>query len=389
MKIVLVAGARPNFMKIAPIIRAINKHNAQLNQESKRIKPFLIHTGQHYDYEMSQIFFEELKLPQPDIHLGIGSGTHAEQTGKTMIEVEKVLLQENPDLVVVVGDVNATLAGALAAAKLQISVAHIEAGVRSHDKSMPEELNRILTDHMSDYLFTTSRYDDENLRKEGISTGKIFRVGNIIADSLLPSRELAKKSVIMPRLSLKEQGYALATLHRSGNVDDKDRLTDILQAIATVSRQIPVVFPVHPRTRKNIDRFGLAQICDSQGSRFTLTEPLGYLDFLNLEMNAKMVITDSGGIQVETTILGVPCLTMLDSPVWPITHDQGTNTLAGSSGSKLAEEAARILDGTSKRGTIPELWHGKTADRIIAVIARRFPAERVSSGTGAFPAHVP
>jgi UDP-N-acetylglucosamine 2-epimerase (non-hydrolysing) len=368
VKAVLVVGARPNFMKIAPLLAAMGKSK---EEDEQFFQTVLVHTGQHYDYEMSQIFFEELKLPEPDVHLGIGSGTHAEQTGNTMIEVEKILLDENPDLLIVVGDVNATLAAALAAAKLNIPIAHIEAGIRSLDREMPEEINRLLTDHLSDYLFTTSEHDDNNLRKEGIPTEKIFRVGNIMADSLLASRETAANSDVLSRLGLKKQGYALVTLHRPSNVDSEEGLTDILITIGEISRKIPVVFPVHPRTRKNIDRFGLGRIVDGV-KNLKLIEPLGYLNFLNLEMNAKMVITDSGGVQVETTILGVPCLTMLDYPVWPITHEQGTNILVGSDMPRLKEEALKIIDGKSKRGHIPRLWDGKAAERIVKVLKAYF-----------------
>jgi UDP-N-acetylglucosamine 2-epimerase (non-hydrolysing) len=367
MKIVLVAGARPNFMKVAPLLRAIDKHNA--SAEGKTIEPFLVHTGQHYDYEMSQIFFEELKLPQPDVHLGIGSGTHAEQTGKTMIEVEKVLLGEKPDLVIVVGDVNSTLAGALAAVKLHIPVAHVEAGLRSYDQTMPEEINRLLTDHISDYLFTTSKYDDDNLRKEGIPKNNIYRVGNIMVDSLFHCQDMAARRDTLSRLGLEKKGYAVLTLHRPSNVDDERSFSDILTAIGSISHAIPVVFPVHPRTRKNIDKFGLGRISDAANSHLILTEPLGYLSFLNLERNARMVITDSGGMQVETTILGIPCLTLLDHPVWPITHEKGTNILVGSDCQKLKEEAFKILSGKGKKGSIPELWDGETAERIVEIFA--------------------
>ena len=368
MKIVLVVGARPNFMKVAPLLRAIDKYNASAGEIT--IEPLLVHTGQHYDYEMSQIFFEDLKLPQPDVHLGIGSGTHAEQTGRIMIEFEKVLLSEKPDLVIVVGDVNSTLAGALAAVKLHIPVAHVEAGLRSYDQTMPEEINRLLTDHISDYLFTTSKYDDNNLQHEGITADKIFRVGNIMVDNLFYCKDMAAHRDTLSRLGLEKKGYAVLTLHRPGNVDDERSFSDILIAIGSISHTIPVVFPVHPRTRKNIDRFGLGRISDNANSHLTLTEPLGYLSFLNLEMNARMVITDSGGMQVETTILGIPCLTMLDHPVWPITHEQGTNILVGSDCQRLKEEAFKILKGNRKKGNIPELWDGKAAERILEVLAR-------------------
>ena len=362
-------------MKIAPIMRAIEKHNA--SGKATSIQAILIHTGQHYDYEMSQVFFEDLQLPEPYVHLDVGSGTHAEQTGKALVDIEKVLMGERPDVVVVVGDVNSTLAGALAAVKLHIPVAHVEAGIRSYDRSMPEEVNRLLVDHISDYLFTTSRYDDDNLRNEGIGTSRVFRVGNVTADSLLHSIEQVKKSSIISRLGLREQGYALLTLHRPSNVDERLHLLEIIGAITRLSRELPVVFPAHPRTQSRLKEFDLLSgfptiNLQSPGSnhRFLLIEPVGYIDFLNLEMNARMVITDSGGIQVETTILGVPCLTALDSPVWPITHDEGTNTLIGSWCEKLTEEASRILNSENRRpSTSPELWDGNTGDRIVRILA--------------------
>lgn len=369
MKVVLVCGARPNFMKIAPLIRAIGKYNA--SSETNLIEPILVHTGQHYDYEMSQAFFQDLKLPQPDIYLGIGSGTHAEQTGKVMIEFEQVLFKEKPDLVVVVGDVNSTLAAALAAVKLHTPVAHVEAGLRSYDQNMPEEINRVLTDHISDYLFTTSRYDDDNLEKENISSCKIFRVGNIMVDNLLYNREVAERSNILSRLGLQEQSYALLTLHRPSNVDNKESLTNILSAINSISQKIPVVFPVHPRTEKNIENFGLHDLFT--GNPISFIKPLGYLDFLKLEIDARLVMTDSGGIEPETTVLGIPCLTLLDATGWKETVNQGTNTLVGNDSQKLIEEAYKILDGEGKRGSCPELWDGKTAERIVAVLGRSSP----------------
>jgi len=376
MKLILVCGARPNFMKIAPLIRAIEKHNAQI----ENLNPLLVHTGQHYDYEMSQVFFEDLELPRPDIHLGVGSGTHAEQTGRVMIEFEKVLLEEKPDLVIVVGDVNSTLAATLAAVKLHIPVAHVEAGLRSYDWAMPEEINRLLTDHISDYLFTTSKYDDDNIKKEGISPDKIFRVGNIMVDCLLFNKQMAEKSNILSRLDLSKQGYALLTLHRPSNVDDKQSLTRIMSALAEIAQRIPVVFPAHPRTQKGIANFGISELFQDKTIR--LIEPLGYLDFLNLEMNSRFVITDSGGIQVETTALGIPCLTVLDSPIWAITHKQGTNILVGSNSQKLTQEAIKILDNkltgheslTTDYPSRPELWDGKAAGRIVKVIAGRVEA---------------
>ena len=364
MKLILVCGARPNFMKVAPIIRAIDKRSGTSNSEL--VEPILVHTGQHYDYEMSQIFFQDLDLPQPDIHLGVGSGTHAEQTGKVMIKFEKVLLKEKPDLVIVVGDVNSALAAALAAVKLHIPVAHVEAGLRSYDRTMPEEINRLLTDHISDYLFTTSKYDDDNLKREGISGEKIFRVGNIMVDSLLSNKQVAEKSNILSQLNLTKQNYALLTLHRPSNVDDKQSLIRIMSALRQVARRIQIVFPAHPRTQKNIASFRLGEFF--QDKAIQLIKPLGYLDFLNLEMNSRFVITDSGGIQVETTVLGIPCLTVFDSPLWTITHKQGTNILAGSNSQKLIQEAFKILSGKGKKGKCPELWDGRAAERIVNMI---------------------
>ena len=377
MKVVSVVGARPNFIKVAPLIRAIEKHHGDSclepptpnHQSPTTIHHLLIHTGQHYDYEMSQIFFQDLKLPQPDIHLGVGSGTHAEQTGKVMIQVEKVLVDEKPDLVIVVGDVNSTLAAALAAVKLHIPVAHVEAGLRTYDQTMPEEINRLLTDHISDYLFTTSKYDDDNLNREGISPDNIFLVGNIMVDSLFSNMQIAAKSNILSRLDLTKQGYALLTLHRPSNVDDRQSLGRIMSALGHVAQRIPVVFPVHPRTKKRLKEFNLLTDLPITGHELLLIDPLGYLDFFNLETNSRFVITDSGGIQVETTVLGIPCLTMLDFPLWPITHKQGTNTLVGSNSHKLLQEAFKILEGKGKKGECPELWDGKTAERIVAIIA--------------------
>lgn len=398
MKIILVAAARPNFMKIAPLMQAVQKHNSTLPPNP--IQPILVHTGQHYDYEMSQVFFEDLDLPAPDIHLGIGSGSHAEQTGRVMIEFEKVLLDEKPDLVVVVGDVNSTLAAALAAVKIHIPVAHVEAGVRTGDMDMPEEVNRLLTDHISDYLFTTSKYDDANLKKEGIPSEKIFRVGNIMADSLIMCRESAAKSDILLRLGLQPKQYALLTLHRPANVDDKEKLGLILSRVQKVAEKIPVVFPAHPRTQKNLKALGLSSYViapnpviasrakviarspqatkqskplviasEARQSNLLIIPPVGYRDIINLEMNARFVITDSGGIQVETTVLGIPCLTVMDYPVWKITHDQGTNFLVSSDCNKLIAVVKRITSVQTKGHKRPVLWDGKTAKRIISILA--------------------
>jgi UDP-N-acetylglucosamine 2-epimerase (non-hydrolysing) len=434
MKIISIVGARPNFMKIAPLLRAIAKHN-ELNKLNKpnelkerKIVPILVHTGQHYDYEMSQIFFKDLELPQPDIYLGVGSGTHAEQTGKVMIELEKVLLKEKPDLVVVVGDVNSTLAGALAAVKLCIPVAHVEAGLRSYDRTMPEEINRLLTDAVSDYLFTPSPDADDNLRKEGIPKDKIFLVGDVMVDSLLYNKPQAEKSDILQRLGLlaserplvapgpdergepgqlnelKERNklnkrpeqspvteYALLTLHRPSNVDEKESLLKIIEALTEISRRIRIVFPAHPRTQKRLKQFNLnlnlnpisqphsesesqskseSESQSQSQSNILIVPPLGYLDFLNLEMNAKFVMTDSGGIQEETTVLDIPCLTLRNTTERPITLTRGTNTMVWNQTEKIVEEAFKILDGKGKTGTCFELWDGRAAERIVEILSR-------------------
>jgi UDP-N-acetylglucosamine 2-epimerase (non-hydrolysing) len=380
MKIILVVGARPNFMKIAPLLRAIDKHN-ELNKLP--ITPILVHTGQHYDYEMSQAFFQDLELPEPDIYLGAGSGTHAEQTARVMVELEKVLLEEKPDLVVVVGDVNSTLAAAIAAVKLNIPVAHVEAGLRSYDRTMPEEINRLLTDQISDYLFTPSPDADENLQEEGIPQQKIFLVGNVMVDSLIFNKIKADQSRILSRLGLIEKGYALLTLHRPSNVDDRDSLTGIMDAITEISKRIPVVFPAHPRTQKKLREFNLnlpATVITSLeelNKRSKLNEqlliipPLSYLDFLKLEMYAKFVMTDSGGIQEETAVLNVPCLTLRDTTERPITITRGTNVLVGNSPKKIIEEASKVLVSKSQSPPQIELWDGMAAERIVAIIVKK------------------
>ena len=382
MEAILVCGARPNFMKIAPLLRAIHKHNELIKLNKFSITPILVHTGQHYDYEMSQAFFQDLELPEPDIYLGVGSGTHAEQTGEVMIELEKVLLSEKPDLVVVVGDVNSTLAAAIAAVKVNVPVAHVEAGLRSYDRTMPEEINRLLTDQISDYLFTPSSDADENLEREGIPQDKIFLVGNVMVDSLLFNKVRADQSHILARLRLDEKGYALMTLHRPSNVDEKQNLANIMGAIAEISERVPVVFPAHPRTQKKLHEFNInlsATIItspDELGRRNKLHErlliipPLSYLDFLKLEMYAQFVMTDSGGIQEETTVLNVPCLTLRDTTERPITINQGTNVLVGDNPEKIIEEISRVLASKSQSPPQIELWDGMAAERIIGILAK-------------------
>jgi len=366
-KIYLVAAARPNFMKVAPLWHAF----AELPE---LFAPVLIHTGQHYDKNMSDVFLQDLGLPAPHVHLGVGAGTHAEQTGGVMIEFEKVCLAERPDLVLVVGDVNSTLAAAITAKKLWIPVGHVEAGLRSRDWEMPEEINRIVTDSISDLLFTPSPDADENLRHEGVPAAKIHRVGNIMIDTLVHSIEKARDRAVFERFGLAPGSYCLVTLHRPANVDDPASLDRLFAGMDEL--EIPIVFPVHPRTRKVMETAGLADRYGGEGSRLHLTEPLGYYDFLNLTMHARFVLTDSGGIQEETTFLGVPCLTLRTTTERPITITQGTNELVTLD--DLPDQAARIVKGEGKQGSVPDLWDGRTAGRIVAVLREYFgPAQGV------------
>lgn len=363
MKIVNIVGARPNFMKMAPIIEAMNKYPDQ-------IEHLLVHTGQHYDEKMSKSFFVDLGMPVPDINLEVGSGSHAEQTAKIMVEFEKVCLQERPDLVIVVGDVNSTMACTITAKKLGIKVAHVEAGLRSRDMSMPEEINRLCTDVLCDYLFTTDHFADENLAAEGVPSEKVFFVGNVMIDTLLKHRQMASKSGFGEKLGLQTGSYATLTMHRPGNVDDKETFRGILEALHEVSQHVPIVFPIHPRTRKMAEQFGLSHFFNS-GEKIEgiwITEPLGYLEFLNLNMNAKLVLTDSGGLQEETTVLGVPCITMRPNTERPITCEVGSNKLVGNSKSAILREAFEILDGDAGEATVPEKWDGKSAERIVEIL---------------------
>lgn len=373
-KVFLIAGARPNFMKIAPIWHEIQRHNAK-NPE-KPINAVIVHTGQHYDVNMSGSFFHDLELPAPDIYLGVGSASHAVQTAKIIVEFEKVCLERNPDLVIVVGDVNSTLACSITASKLLIPVAHVEAGLRSFDRTMPEEINRIVTDALSNFLFTTCRDANENLRREGIDKGKIFFVGNVMIDSLKKFSERiplgkvkSEKLRILEKLGLKKQGYALLTLHRPSNVDDKDSFERILKALREISKRLSVFFPAHPRTKKQIELFKLQSYFSDSGIK--VTDPVGYLDFLNLMINSKFVLTDSGGIQEETTALNIPCLTLRRNTERPITVSQGTNTIVGDDTAKIIREANKIIDGSYKQGNTPELWDGKAAKRIVQVLREK------------------
>lgn len=375
-KWILVVGARPNFMKIAPLIRAIHGYNSK---NGSRIWPFLVHTGQHYDVRMSDAFFRDLQLPEPDVHLGVGSGNHGEQTGRVLIEFEKILLSEQPDLVIVVGDVNSTLACALAAVKLHIPVAHVESGLRSFDRSMPEEINRIITDAIADYLFTPSPDGDEHLLQEGIPPEKIFLVGDIMIDSLLFNLDQAKKRKILADLGLVDSPYALVTLHRPANVDNPETFGRILKGLLDVASRIPVIFPVHPRTRKQVSAFGLDGAftfhedfpVNSSSAKIHCFEPFGYLDFLQLMSHAKVVLTDSGGIQEETTVLNIPCITLRDSTERPITLIEGTNVLVYDDPEKIVAEVSKVLDGQGRQGKCPKIWDGHTSERIVNILCER------------------
>jgi UDP-N-acetylglucosamine 2-epimerase (non-hydrolysing) len=344
-------------MKVAPIVR-------EMKRREKDFLPLVVHTGQHYDPLMSDSFFADLQLPKPDVYLGVGSASHSVQTAKIMIEFEPVVLEQKPDWVLVVGDVNSTIACSLVCSKLGVKVAHVEAGLRSRDRTMPEEINRILTDAISDLLFTTSQDADENLRSEGIPAGKIRFVGNVMIDSLLQSLKLAEKSRVREDLTLDEKSYAVLTLHRPSNVDNKEMLEGLLVALESIGERIPVIFPAHPRTRARIAEFGLSGRISP--SRIRLIEPLGYLDFLRLYSGARFVLTDSGGLQEETTALGIPCLTLRENTERPITITLGTNRLVGTDPEKIKKAAFEILSGpsSSQDKKIPPLWDGHAAERI-------------------------
>jgi UDP-N-acetylglucosamine 2-epimerase (non-hydrolysing) len=356
LKILNIVGARPNFMKIAPIY-------AEMKRRSTEFLPMIIHTGQHYDAAMSDSFFIDLGMPKPDVHLNIGSASHAVQTAKIMMEFEPIVLTHKPDWVLVVGDVNSTVACALVCAKLGVKVAHVEAGLRSYDRTMPEEINRILTDSISDLLLTPSPDGDENLKKEGVSADKIKFVGNVMIDSLLRNLKIAESSIIREELNLIEKQYAVMTLHRPSNVDDKATFSGLIEAMLEISNKIPIVFPAHPRSRGKINEFGFAEKVEA--SNIKLIDPLGYLDFMRLYSGAKLVLTDSGGLQEETTALGIPCLTLRENTERPITIEMGTNILVGTNPEKIKQTAFEVLANNTKTDAkIPPLWDGKTAERI-------------------------
>lgn len=360
LNVFLVVGARPNFMKMAPLYFELERN--------KVFNPVVVHTGQHYDYEMSQAFFEDLDLPKPHYFLGVGSGTHAQQTAKIMIEFEKVLLKEKPDLVVVFGDVNSTLACSITAKKLLIPVAHIEAGLRSFDNTMPEEINRKVTDAVSNLLFTPSKDGNKNLIKEGVNHRKVYFVGNIMVDSLttiLKKIDKFYEDKILQKFDLQRKSYTLITLHRPSNVDNKGSLEKILDFLNSLSQNIPVIFPIHPRTKKNIDEFGIKFVLNR---KFNIVESLRYKEFITLERNAKFVLTDSGGVQEETTYLNIPCLTLRPNTERPITIIEGTNELVTLE--DLEGKVKLILSENWKVGRVPELWDGKTAERVVKKILR-------------------
>ena len=358
---VIVIGARPNFMKAAPITRELRRYDD--------IETILVHTGQHYDPGLSRVFFNDLNLPKPDYHLGIGSGTHSQQSGQIMIEFEKILNKLDPDIVLVVGDVNSTLACALATAKYRCGrdryapiIVHIEAGLRSNDWRMPEEINRRLTDDLADLLFVTEPSAQDNLAKEGIPDDNVYYVGNVMIDSLRQFMPSAEKSPIIKKLKLSKNEYAVLTMHRPGNVDEEKDLIAILDVLKEIARSIEIVFPVHPRTKKMFERYNIIT------EFLKTTEPLGYLDFIKLLVNAKFVMTDSGGIQEETTALNIPCLTLRENTERPVTIEQGTNILVGKDRDLILEQAMMIIKGQGKQGHVPEFWDGKTAQRICKII---------------------
>ncbi|MGN6265857.1 MAG: non-hydrolyzing UDP-N-acetylglucosamine 2-epimerase [Ginsengibacter sp.] len=361
MQIDLIAGARPNFMKIAPIIEAIEKAHAQ----GKNISYRLVHTGQHYDKKMSGSFFEELGIPEPDINLEAGSGTQAEQTATIMTRYEKVLMDQRPDLVMVVGDVTSTMACSIAAKKLNnIKVAHVEGGIRSGDLTMPEEINRMVTDAITDYFFTTSQTANENLRNAGIKEEQIFFVGNTMIDTLLKNKSRFTKPPVWDELNLQEGQYLVMTLHRPANVDEEQKLKYLLNEIIDNSHGLPLVFPVHPRTAKILDHLEIKSL------NLHTIEPLGYLEFNFLVQHAKAVITDSGGITEETTVMGIPCMTLRDNTERPETIDIGTNELLGTDPKAVQPAMDKLFSGEWKKGEIPELWDGKTAERIVDNLIR-------------------
>ncbi|MBK8387277.1 MAG: UDP-N-acetylglucosamine 2-epimerase (non-hydrolyzing) [Candidatus Accumulibacter sp.] len=377
--VICVVGARPNFMKMAPILRAFSAHHPAL-------PTLLVHTGQHYDKDMNDRLFVDLRLPHPDINLEVGSATHAVQTAEVMRRFEPVVDAQRPSCVLVVGDVNSTLACTLVSAKKEVPVVHVEAGLRSHDRAMPEEINRVLTDQIADRLYTTERSAQANLAREGIAEERVCFVGNVMIDSLLSNREFAHSPTktlqmagVDPAVLDDPRGYGVVTLHRPSNVDRAEQLAPLLSVLREVSEQLPLVFALHPRTRANIDRFGLGELLASP--RIVLLPPQGYLEMLGLLAGAKLVLSDSGGLQEETTALGVPCLTIRENTERPITVEQGTNTLVGCDPQAIRKGVAEILSGTGKTGRVPELWDGRAAERIAADLSQWLLARHARRGS--------
>lgn len=362
IKLMVVVGARPNFMKAAPLMH-------QLLKNSEKFQITFVHTGQHYDHKLSQLFFDQLGMPKPDINLGVGSASHAEQTASIMIALEKLMIERGTDAVVVFGDINSTIAAAVVAAKLRVKLIHVEAGLRSFDNGMPEEINRIVTDRLSDILFVSEMSGLTNLHNEGVSSDKIFFVGNIMIDSLVRNLEAAQKSAILDELDLLPHEYIAMTLHRPANVDNREVLISLLKVIEEIGRVMPVVFPCHPRTQKEMQNFGITDGIDKKALR--MIEPLGYLDFLKLQSECKFVLTDSGGVQEETTYLNIPCITLRENTERPATVEIGSNVITGSDPDKVRKTARDIFDGRAKIGRVPELWDGHTAERITEILIKK------------------
>jgi UDP-N-acetylglucosamine 2-epimerase (non-hydrolysing) len=359
LKIVNVVGARPNLMKIAPLMDAY--------AAAPEIEPLLVHTGQHYDANMSELFFRQLGIPEPQINLEVGSASHAVQTAEIMRAFEPIVEQQRPDAVLVVGDVNSTIACGLVSVKLGVPLVHVEAGLRSFDREMPEEINRVLTDAISDLLFCTEQSGVDNLRREGVAAEKIHLVGNVMIDTLMRHRQRAESSRVLETLGLPAGSYAVLTLHRPSNVDDPAVLSKLLDVLEVVLADQPLVFPVHPRTRAKLAQFGLASRVAAQ-PELRLVDPVGYLDFLKLMAHARVVLTDSGGIQEETTILGVPCLTLRENTERPVTCEVGTNRLVGQQPERILAAYREVMAGTGPRGATPPLWDGRAAGRIVSVL---------------------
>jgi UDP-N-acetylglucosamine 2-epimerase (non-hydrolysing) len=362
MKIINVVGARPNFMKIAPLMAAFASR--------PHVESLLVHTGQHFDERMSDLFFRQLRIPEPDINLGIGSGSHAVQTAEIMKAFEPVVLENNPDAVLVVGDVNSTIACGLVAVKMGVKLIHVEAGLRSFDRTMPEEINRVLTDAISDLLFCTEQGALDNLRHEGVPDEKVFLVGNVMIDTLLNNKANAEQSSILEDLRLAAGRYAVLTLHRPANVDNPGVFSQLLDALEVIQRDLPVIFPIHPRTRNSLAKNGLAQrVAAMPGLR--LIAPAGYLDFLKLLSHARIVLTDSGGIQEETTILKVPCLTLRENTERPVTAQVGSNRIVGTDPARIIRAYREVVDGERREYGVPPLWDGNAAGRIASVLTAR------------------